>query len=129
VRLFTAASVIGALGSLGFLLLAGQRPPLLLLVIMAIWVVAPFVALLLAERISKSWPGLVRTTLSVLLFLVTLGSLTAYAGDALRPRKAQAAFVFVAAPMVSWALIAIAVPIAALVSRRRSRRLAGKRIS
>jgi hypothetical protein len=88
---------------------------------MLLWVLAPFVGLVLAEVVSKRWPVPVRTTLYCLSLVVTLGSLAIYANDALRPRKAQAAFVFVAVPLVLWIVIAVAVPIAALVSRRRSR--------
>ena len=113
------AALVAAVGSVGFLLHAGQRTSWLLLVIMVVWVVAPFVALILAESVSKRWPALVRTTLYSLMLLLTLGSLIAYAGDALRPRKGQAAFIFVMVPLVSWVVIAIAVATAALVSRRR----------
>jgi hypothetical protein len=115
------AVVAGAVGSAGFLLRAGQRTSWLLLVIMLLWVLAPFVGLVVAEVVSKRWPVPVRTTLYCLSLVVTLGSLAIYANDALRPRKAQAAFVFVAVPLVLWIVIAVAVPIAALVSRRRSR--------
>jgi biotin transporter BioY len=88
---------------------------------MMVWVLAPFLALVLADAISKRWPVLVRTTLYCLMLVLTLGSLAVYINDALRPRKAQAAFVFVAVPLVSWIVIAVAVAVAALVSRRRSR--------
>jgi len=115
------AALVAAVGSAAFLLRSGQRPSWLLLAIMMVWVVAPFAALLLAETVSKRWPSPVRTTLYSLMLLLAVGSLIAYAVDAWRPGKAQAAFVFVMAPLVSWVVIAITVPIAALVARRQSR--------
>jgi hypothetical protein len=87
---------------------------------MMLWVVAPFAALGIAEVISKRWPGTVRKSLYWLSVLLPLGSLADYAYDAWRPPHAQAAFVFVAAPLVAWVLIAITVSLATLLARRRS---------
>ena len=119
-RLSTVATLTGAAGSLVFLLSAGQRPSWLLLIIMMLWVIAPFAALGFAEVISKRWPDLVRKSLDWLSVLLPLGSLAAYAYDAWRPPHAQAAFVFVAAPLVAWVLMAITVSVAALIARRRT---------
>jgi len=123
------AMLIGAAGSVGFLLRAGQRTSRFLLVIMLLWVLAPFVVLALADVVSKRWTVLAqaptRETLYSLMLVLTLGSIAVYVDDALRPRQAQAAFVFVMVPLVSWVLMAIAIPIAALRSRRRSPRSRG----
>ena len=119
------AAVIGAGGSGGLLLRAGQRTPRPLLVLMAIWVVAPFMALVLANTVSRRWPLLTRLTLYSVTLIVTLSSLAIYGNDALRPRKAQAAFVYVAVPPASWLLAAIVVPMAAFMSGRLSRRVDG----
>ena len=116
------AVLAGAAGSVGLLLRAGQRSPRLLLVLFLIWVLAPFVALVLAHVVSKRWSVLTRATLYSVMLVVTLGSLAIYGYDALRPRKAQAAFWYVLVPPVSWLLVAIVVPIAALISGRLSRR-------
>jgi len=116
------AVLAGAAGSAGFFLRAGQRTPRLLLLLMAIWVFSPFVALIWANVISIRWSVFTRATLYSVMLVVALGSLAIYGYDALRPRKAQAAFVFVAVPPASWLLIAIAFPTAALMSRRLSRR-------
>ena len=116
------AVVVGAAGSLGLFLRAGQRTPRLLLVLMAIWVFSPFVVLVWANVVSKRWSVLTRATLYSVMLVVALGSLAIYGNDALRPRKAQAAFVYVAVPPASWLLMAIVVPIAAIISGRRSRR-------
>ena len=57
-----------------------------------------------------------------MMLVVTLGSLAIYGDDALGHRRAQAAFVYVVVPPASWLLISMVVPIAALISRRLSRR-------
>ena len=115
------ALLVGAGGSIGLLLRAGQRTPRLLLVILIIWVLSPFMALVLADVISKRWPVLTRATLYSATLVVTLGSLAIYGDDALGHRTAQAAFVYVMVPPVSSLLVAMAVSIAGFVSRRQSR--------
>ena len=127
-RLRAAALIVlaaGAVGSIGLFLRAGQQSPRLLLVLMAIWVFSPFVALVFAHVVSKRWSALTRATLYGVMLVITLGSLAIYADDAVRPRKAQAAFVYVMVPPASWLLAAIAIPIAAFISRSRSRRSDG----
>ena len=124
--LLRAAALIallgGAGGSVGLLLRAGQRSPRLLLVLFVIWVLSPFMALVLAEVVSKRWSVLTRATLYSVMLVVTLGSLAIYGNDAWRPPRTQAAFVFVVVPPASWLLIAIVVSMAALISDRLSRR-------
>ena len=116
------AVLVGAGGSVGLMLRAGHRSPRLLLVLFAIWVLSPFMALVLANVVLKRWSVLTRATLYSVTLVLTLGSLAIYGDDALRHRRAQAAFVFVVVPLVSWLLIAIVVPIAAFISGRLSRR-------
>lgn len=120
------AGVIGAIGSVGFMLRAGQSPPRLLLVFFVIWVVSPFVALLWANRVSKRWSVVTRVTLYSVTLLVTLGSLAVYSELInLRPSGSANAFLFVAVPPASWVFMTIVVSIAALISRRLSQRGAG----
>ena len=119
------AVVAGAAGSVGLMLRAGQDSPRLLLLLFLIWVLSPFVALVLAHMISKRWAVLTQTALYFVMLFVTLGSLAIYADDGLGHRRPQAAFVYVAVPPASWLLIAIVVTIATLVSGRRSRRDGG----
>jgi hypothetical protein len=117
------AVLAGAVGSVGLTLRAGQRSDeRILVVLIAIWVLSLFLALALANAVSKRWSGLTRATLYGLTLVLTLGSLAVYINDALRPPRAQAAFVFVAVPLASWLLIAVVVPAAALISGRLSRR-------
>ena len=116
------AVLLGALGSEVLMVRAGQRTSRLLLVLFVGWVLSPFLAVVLAEVVSKRWSVLTRATLYGATLVLTLASLAIYIDDALRPRKAQPAFVFVVVPLVSWLLMAIVVPIAALLSGRLSRR-------
>lgn len=117
------AVLVGAGGSLALMFHAGQRTPRLLLVLFTCWVLAPFVTLVLAHVVSTRWSALTRATLYIVTLAVTLGSLAVYAHDAWLPRQAQAAFVYVAVPPVSWLLIAIVLAAAALISRRLSRNI------
>jgi ACR3 family arsenite efflux pump ArsB len=109
-------------GSIGFLLTAAQRPQRFLVVLFVLWVLSPFVAMMLAGRVAKSWPGLARALLYSAMLVLTVGSLASYEYNVLRPRTAQAAFAFVVTPLVSWVLIVVIVSIAALISRRRYQR-------
>jgi hypothetical protein len=112
------AVVAGAVGSLGLMLRAGH-PPLFLRVLFAIWVLSPFVALLVANVVSKRWSFITRATLySVILFL-TVGSLAIYGNVAFGPPRPKPAFVFLVVPLGSWLLMTIAVSIAAFVARKR----------
>lgn len=119
------AVVAGALGSVGLMLWVGHRnPSRVLLVLFAIWDLSPFIALVLADIVSKRWSVLTRATLYVVMLILTLGSLAFYGDVVWRPRP-QPAFVFLVVPLASWLLMTIVVPIAALVSGRLSRRGAG----
>ena len=119
------ALVAGALGSVGLMLWVGHRnPSRLLLGLFVIWVLSPFMALLLANKVSKRWSVLTRATLYGVMLILTLGSLAFY-GDVVWKPRPQPAFVFLVVPLGSWLLVTIVVPIAALVSGRLSRRGAG----
>lgn len=116
------ALLIGAVGSVGFTLWAGQRnPSRLLIVLFVIWVLSPFVALVFASLISKDWSVLTRATLHSVVLILSLVSLVIYGQVVLGPPRAKTAFVFVVVPPLSWLLMALAVSVAALTSRRRSR--------
>ena len=115
------AVVAGAVGSVGLMLYAGRHAPWFLVVLFAIWVLSPFITLAAADVVSKRWSVLTRATLHSMMLVVALGSLAAYGADALRPPKAQAAFVFVVVPPASWLLMTTGVAVAALISGRRSR--------
>lgn len=118
------AAVAGAVGSVGLTLRAGRNTPRFLLVLFVVWVLSPFVALAWANVSSPRWSGLTRTTLYGVTLVVTLGSLAIYGGLVQRPAGSANAFMFVVTPPVAWVLIMIAVPLAALISRRQERRRA-----
>ncbi|MGO9273301.1 MAG: hypothetical protein ACLQOO_24205 [Terriglobia bacterium] len=117
------AVLAGAAGSVGLTLHAVRRnDSRILLVLFALWVLSPFIALVLANVVSKRWSALTRATLYGVMLALTLGSLAIYGEVALGPPRAKTAFVFVVVPPASWLLIAIVVPLAALISGKRSRR-------
>ena len=75
------AVLAGAVGSVGLLLRATDRnPSQLLVVLLAIWVVSPFVALLWASIVSKGWSVLIRVTLYGVMLVVPLSSLARLRG-------------------------------------------------
>lgn len=114
--------LIGAAGSVGFTLRAGQRnPSRLLIALFIIWVLSPFVAMVFANFISNDWSDFTRATLHSIALILSLVSLAIYGQVALGPPRAKTAFVFVVVPPLSWLVMALAVSAAALISRRRSR--------
>jgi hypothetical protein len=112
--------VAGAGVSLGLMLHTGRNnKSVLLLLLFAIWVLSPFIALLAANIVSRRWPVLARVTLYILTTILTLGSLVIYSG-VLSPPGTKPAFVFLVVPLVSWIFIAIVIPIAARKLSRRN---------
>jgi hypothetical protein len=71
--------------------------------------------------VSTRWSVLTRATLYGVMLVLTVASLAIYGNHAVRPPSSQPAFVYVLVPPVSWLLIAIVVPMAALIAGRRSR--------
>jgi hypothetical protein len=119
------AGVAGAAGSVGLTLYAGYRvhAPRLLLVLFAMCVLSPFAAVILARVVLKRWPVLTRTTFDSLTLILAGASLAIYSVVACGTPRPKTA-IFVVVPPASWLLIAI-VPLAALVSRKLSRRREG----
>ncbi|SRR5258706_11059992 len=114
--------LVGAGASLALMFRAGHNnKSVLLLGLFAIWVLSPFVALLVANIVSKNWSVLTRLALYILMLFLTFGSLVGYSG-VLSPPGTKPAFVFLVVPLISWLLIVIVIPIAASLSRRLSRR-------
>ena len=116
------AGLAGAAGSLGLLFHASRTRPPILMVLFVIWVLSPFVAIVFTGVVSKRWPVLIQVSVHIVTLVIALSSLAVYGNDALRPRRARAAFVYIAVPLVSWLALAIIVPIAALISRSQSHR-------
>ena len=115
----------GAVGSLGFTLYTGRNnKSVLLIVLFFIWVLSPFIGLLVANVVTKRWSDLLRLTLYILMIFLTIGSLVAYSG-VLNPTGAKPAGVFLIVPLISWLVIVIVIPLAAVRSRRLSSRRDG----
>ena len=111
-----------AAGSLVMVIHTGRHNSSLLLPILFIlWVSSPFVALLVANRISKPWSIFTRVTLYWLMLIISAGCLVSYSG-LLSPPGTKAAFVFLITPLLSWLLIVTGIPIAASLSRKKSNR-------
>ena len=121
-RVALFALVAGAFGSVGFMFWIGHgNPSRILLTLFLIWDFSPFVGLVIVDLISKRWPAIIRATLYGVMVILSLGSLALYGDVVFRPRP-QPAFMFLVVPAASWLLMIVAVPIAALVSSRLSRR-------
>jgi hypothetical protein len=115
------AVLVGAVGSMGFTLRAGQHnKSRLLLVLFTLWVLSPFVALVWASVVSKRWSTLTRAALYGVMLLIALGSLAIYGEVAQGPPRAQTAFVFVVVPAASWLLIAMVVAIGRIAGRPKN---------
>lgn len=107
----------GAVGSLGLVLNAGRNTPVLLLVLFVGWVLSPFMALLVANRVSKRWSVPTRATIYCLMLVVTLGSLVGYSG-AFNSPDTKPAFIFLVVPLISWLLMVTVIPITRRLSRK-----------
>jgi hypothetical protein len=111
------AVLAGACGSLGLTLHAGRgNRSLFLVVLFVVWVLAPFVGLLVAAAASKRRS----VALYSLMLVLPLASVAIYADVALGRPRAKPAFAFLVVPAASWLLLAVA-----LVSGRLSRRGGG----
>jgi hypothetical protein len=117
------AVLAGAAGSVGLMLREGHRnPSRLLLVLFALWVLSPFMTLVWANVVSRRWSVLTRATLYVVMLVITLGSLAIYGALAFGLLRAKTGFVFLVVPAASWLLIAVVIPMAAMISGRVLRR-------
>lgn len=117
-----SVAVAGGLISVCLMLLSSLRPPILLLILFALWVLAPFAALAFGVLISPRLTVVVRQTVYAATYFIAAGSLAVYGFVLARPVAGQPAFPYVAVPLGSWLLIAIAVTIATLRTRRPAAR-------
>jgi hypothetical protein len=115
-RAWRAAGMIallaGGVGSVGLVFYYGQRnPSRLLIVLFALWVLSPFVALLAVDARSTGWPARSRALLYGLMLVIAVGSLATYANVTLGPSRPQGAFAFVVVPPLSWLLGGVALAV------------------
>ncbi len=100
------AASAGAVGSVA-LMRRGGNPPGFLIVIMAAWVVSPFLILIWANLVSKRWVPPAQTTLHVVTIAIAAVTLAIYLNRIMYPPRSTGAFVFVAIPPISCMVIAI----------------------
>lgn len=113
----------GAAGSLGLMFLAGRHQnSKILMLLFTIWVLAPFLALVWANKVSTRWSVLTRVALHVLSMVLTLGCLFIYGAVAFGRINVKVGFAFLVVPLVSLLFVAILFPIAPLVSGRLASR-------
>ena len=116
------ARVVGAIGSIAFMLFVGRHnSSRLLLLAFATWVLSPFAMLTWASVVSQWWSTRTRTALYLVTILVALGSLAIYGAVALGPPRPKPAALFLLVPPASWLVIAFAIAAAAFLSGRPSR--------
>ncbi len=121
---FFIAIVGGTVGSIALMRRTSPNMPPILVVLIGLWVISPFVLLVLGDVLANRWPLLSRTMIHVLALVLTVGSLAIYRSVAFGPPRPKPAFFFVLIPPIAWLVIATGVGMAALVSRKRSMRSA-----
>lgn len=113
------ACVAGADASLLFMYQVGQRnPSLVLMLLFTLWVLSPFVALLVSATVSPRWTAPSRAALSGVMFAVSVLSPLVYGGVALGPPRPRPAFAFLVVPFASWCLGASALAVVAVIKGR-----------
>lgn len=122
-RIALLALVGGAAGSLAFFAVAASHthPPPFLLALFVAWVVSPFAALGATHAASKRLSPKAQTALMALTIVLAIASSALYGVAALA--MARPTPVFTATPPISWALLIVTIPTAAILSRRRSRQV------
>jgi len=109
------ALLIGAIGSLYFMFKAGShQKSILLIALFTGWVLSPFVALWVANKITSVRSVITEQLLYGLMFGLTIVSLIAYSGLVAVPNT-KPAFIYLAFPFVSW----LAFLIIFLIAKRR----------
>jgi len=105
------ALFVGAISSLVLMFNAGHNQKSILLILLFTgWVLSPFIGLFIADMISKHWLPKTRLAIYLLIIFITLASLIFYSG-ALNVSGTKPAFKFLVAPLISWFLILVIVPI------------------
>lgn len=82
-----------------------------------IWVVSPFIGVLLANVFAKRWSVFFRVTLYILMIVLSLGSLVAYRG-VLSPAEVKPTAVFLIVPLISWLVIVSVILLATVMPRK-----------
>jgi hypothetical protein len=108
----------GAVGSLALMFHAGRNNrSAILMALFFIWVVSPFIGVLLANVFAKRWSVFFRVTLYILMIVLSLGSLVAYRG-VLSPAEVKPTAVFLIVPLISWLVIVSVILLAEVMPRK-----------
>ena len=92
----------GALGSLAFTLQAGgNNVSVILVLLFSVWVLSPYILLIIFCVRSGNWSARARISLYVIMILISLISLLFY-GGLIFFSGAKPAFVFLVIPLISW---------------------------
>lgn len=106
-------AIVGGLLSVMLMIHTGRyNMPAVLIVLIGMWVLLPYDAMMVGNILSPRWSEATRVTLYRMTFLVTLVSVAIYASAAFGPPRPKPAFFFVIVPPLSLALIGIALSIA-----------------
>ena len=117
------ACVAGAGASLLCMYQVGQRNrSFVLMLFFTLWVLSPFVALLVSAMVSARWTRPPRAALYGVMFAVSVLSPLVYGVVALGPPRPQPAFAFLAVPLASWCLGASALAVASVINGRLASR-------
>ena len=114
------ATGAGTVGAIALMLSVPRNRIPFLMVLMGIWVGAPFAILAWALIKSGGWPVSTRVTLYVVTFLVTAGTIAVYGHFVAHPRPSQPAAPFVLTPVVAVIFAALTIGVARLSAPRRS---------
>lgn len=109
---------LGAIASLALMLYAGRNSPRILTGVFIIWVGSPFLALAWLDRRADTWRDPVRTCLNALMVGAAVITTVLFAVRVIWPPQAQAAFVFVIVPPLTWLIGTLALGVAGLASRK-----------
>jgi len=99
--------LFGGLSSVYFVFNAGRNNnSVLLRALFVIWVLSPYIGILIANSISKRWSFHTRKTIYRLMLIITVGSLIVYSGIFKIPGTKNA-FIFLIVPFLSWLFLII----------------------
>ncbi len=118
---FTAA-LVATIVSVGLMLRACRfNDSGIALALIAIWILSPMMALLVAEVVAKRWLIFSRATVHCLMLVVASAWVIVYGIDVFAPLSPRAGFPYALVPAVSWLLIAMVLAVAAIWTRVRTK--------
>lgn len=110
-----------AITSLTLMFMVGRRnESRILMLLFTLWVLAPYVALTMANLVSQRWAANTQAALHIMMLIVSVGTAAIYAVVAMGPPRPQPAFWFLIVPPASLLLAAIAVALTACMASKPS---------